>query len=209
MQCIMNCVGAMLNEGDEDSAQHALGSLIEVAEDHPTILRKSLSEVVNAMLMIAEATNLEDDTRRLAAEFLVSLTEAHEKAPGMMRKLNAQTNFVHKFFNLMMQFLLDIEDEAEWYRSESDDDDAGSEKYQAAQECLDRIAINLGGKATLEAGSGIIQSYIADVDWAKRNAALVAISQIAEGCSKLMLKNLANPCSRPRARLRCWLRCPA
>ena len=197
MQAIVNTIGSMLNEGDEESAQEAMGSLIEIAEDHPTMLRRSLGDVVNAMLMIAEASNLDDDTRRLAAEFLVTLTEAHDKAPGMMRKLNSQTNFVRKFFALMMDFLLDIEDEAEWYTSESDADDSVSDKYQAAQECLDRIAINLGGKATLEAGSGLIQSYIADADWAKRNAALVAISQIAEGCSKLMLKNLPNvatPC---------------
>lgn len=40
---------------------------------------------------IARAEQLEDATRQLAAEFLTTLCEAREKAPGMMRKL---PNFV-------------------------------------------------------------------------------------------------------------------
>ena len=195
---IVNTIGAMLQAGEEEDAQSALRSLIEIAEDHPTLLRKTLVETVNGMLQVVEATNLEDDTRRLGAEFLVSLTEAHDKAPGMMRKLNKQTNFVQKFIASMMDFLLDIDDESEWYSNEADEgDEPESEKYRTAQECLDRIALNLGGKSTLEASSGIIQSYMGDADWAKRHAALVAIAQIAEGCSKIMSKNLpsvATPC---------------
>ncbi len=56
---------------------------------------------------IAEAANLEDDgVRQLAAEFLVTLCEAREKAPGMMRKLPA---FVERLFRCLVAFLLDIE----------------------------------------------------------------------------------------------------
>ncbi len=55
---------------------------------------------------MAEAEELEDSTRQLAAEFLVTLAEAREKAPGMLRKLPAQ---VARLFQCLVTFLLDIE----------------------------------------------------------------------------------------------------
>lgn len=58
------------------------------------------------MLQIATAENLEEATRQLAAEFLVVLCEAREKAPGMMRKL---PTFSQSIFQIMLTFLLDIE----------------------------------------------------------------------------------------------------
>lgn len=55
---------------------------------------------------IAEAERLEESTRQLAAEFLVTLCEAREKAPGMMRKL---PQFVGRLFQCLLNFLLNIE----------------------------------------------------------------------------------------------------
>ena len=80
-------VGAALNAADELAAQTAVELLIEVADEHPRFLRRRLPEVADAMLQIAGTESLDEGTRRLAAEFLVTLCEAREKAPGMMRKL--------------------------------------------------------------------------------------------------------------------------
>jgi hypothetical protein len=103
---MLGLLGACLNEGDEASAQEGLELFIEVAEAHPRFLRKQLVEVVQAVLQVARADQLEDSTRQLAAEFLVTLCEAREKAPGMMRKL---PNFVPSLFETMLLFLLDVE----------------------------------------------------------------------------------------------------
>lgn len=78
----------------------------QVAESDPRFLRKHLVEVVQAMLTVANAAELEDATRSLAAEFLVTLCEARDKAPGMMRKL---PTFAEKLFGVLMNFLLDVE----------------------------------------------------------------------------------------------------
>lgn len=58
------------------------------------------------LLQIAEAESLEESTRQLATEFLVTLCEAREKAPGMMRKL---PQIIGRLFQCLMSFLLDIE----------------------------------------------------------------------------------------------------
>lgn len=55
---------------------------------------------------VAAANPLEESTRQLAAECLVTLCEAREKAPGMMRKLN---EFPQQLFHVLISFLLDIE----------------------------------------------------------------------------------------------------
>ncbi len=59
-----------------------------------------------ACAQIVEAPALEDATRQLAAELLVTLCEAREKAPGMMRKL---PQFIGRLFQSLLSFLLDIE----------------------------------------------------------------------------------------------------
>ncbi len=66
---------------------------------------------------MALAEQLESDTRRLAMEFLVTMCEAREKAPGMMRKL---PQFADKVYEALMLFLLDMEDEELWHSAEDE-----------------------------------------------------------------------------------------
>ncbi|XLT57291.1 hypothetical protein HN873_049895, partial [Arachis hypogaea] len=81
-----------------------------------------LVDVVGAMLQIAEAESLEEGTRHLAIEFVITLAEARERAPGMMRKL---PQFISRMFAILMKMLLDIEDDPAWHSVETEDEDAG------------------------------------------------------------------------------------
>nr|CAD1840413.1 unnamed protein product [Ananas comosus var. bracteatus] len=141
------------------------------------------------MLQVAEAEDrLEEGTRHLAVEFVVTLAEARERAPGMMRKF---PQFVGRLFAVLMKMLLDIEDEPAWHSAEVEEEDAGeSGNYGVAQECLDRLAIALGGNAIMPIASDLLPAYLAAPEWQKHHAALITLSQIAEGCAKVMLKNL-------------------
>lgn len=182
---LLNVVGAALNSGDEVAAQEAVEQLIEVAEEEPRFLRRQLPDVVNAMLQIAETDSLDEGTRRLAAEFLVTLCEAREKAPGMMRKL---PNFVERLFACCLKFLLDIEDVPEWHSAEDEknENEGEGELFEFGQECLDRVALALGGKTLVPVAGAALPALMADADWTKRHAALICLAQIAEGCVKVM-----------------------
>lgn len=79
---------------------------LQIAEVHPKFVRGALAQVLDTMMTIAEADSLEESTRKLAAEFVVTLCEAREQAPGMMRKL-PQLN--HRLFMCLMNYLLDME----------------------------------------------------------------------------------------------------
>ncbi|KAH7372426.1 hypothetical protein KP509_17G003600 [Ceratopteris richardii] len=188
LPAMMQTVTQAIEMHEESTAQDALEMLIEIAGTEPRFLRKQLVEVVGSILQIAEAEGLEESTQHLAVEFLVSLTEARERAPGMMRKL---PHFTGRLFAILMKMLTDIEDDPAWHSAEAECEDAGeTSNYEMAQECLDRLAISMGGSSVLPAASELLPVYLADPDWRRRHAALIALAQIAEGCAKIMSKSL-------------------
>jgi hypothetical protein len=103
----------------------------------------------------------------------------------MMRKL---PQFIGRLFVILMKMLLDIEDDPQWHFAESEEEDAGeTADYEVGQECLDRLAISLGGNTVLPVAFQLLPSFVNDSDWKKRHAALIALAQIAEGCSKVLV----------------------
>lgn len=188
LPAMMRTLTEALNSSQEATAQEALELLIELAGTEPRFLRRQLVDVVGSMLQIAEAEQLEEGTRHLAVEFVITLAEARERAPGMMRKL---PQFISRLFGILMKMLLDIEDDPAWHTAQTEDEDAGeTSNYSVAQECLDRLAIALGGNTIVPVASELLPAYLAAPEWQKHHAALIALAQIAEGCSKVMVKNL-------------------
>ena len=180
---MMRTLTEALNSGQEATAQEALELLIELAGTEPRFLRRQLVDVVGSMLQIAEAESLEEGTRHLAVEFVITLAEARERAPGMMRKL---PQFISRLFAILMKMLLDIEDDPAWHSADTEDEDAGeSSNYSVGQECLDRLAISLGGNTIVPVASELLPAYLVAPEWQKHHAALIALAQIAEGCSKV------------------------
>ncbi|KAF5725527.1 importin-5-like [Tripterygium wilfordii] len=188
LPAMMTTLTEALNNGNEATAQEALELLIELAGTEPRFLRRQLGDVVGSMLQVAEAESLEEGTRHLAVEFVITLAEARERAPGMMRKL---PQFISRLFAILMKMLLDIENDPAWHTAETEDEDAGeTSNYSVGQECLDRLAISLGGNTIVPVASEQLPAYLAAPEWQKHHAALIALAQIAEGCSKVMVKNL-------------------
>ncbi|KAG6436492.1 hypothetical protein SASPL_101393 [Salvia splendens] len=188
LPAMMRTLTESLNSGQEATAQEALELLIELAGTEPRFLRRQIMDVVGAMLQIAEAESLEEGTRHLAIEFVITLAEARERAPGMMRKL---PQFISRLFANLMKMLLDVEDDPAWHSAEVKDEDAGeTSNYSVGQECLDRLSIALGGNTIVPVASAQFQTCFSAPEWQKHHAALIALAQIAEGCSKVMVKDL-------------------
>ena len=57
-------------------------------------------------MQIAANQDMEPSNRQLAVEFLVTLCEARDKAPGMMRRI---PQFADHLFETLLNFLIDIE----------------------------------------------------------------------------------------------------
>jgi len=178
-----------LNAQDEEAARTAIEEFISVAEEAPKFFRKHLDPMTQMSIQIVTATNLEDETRFLAVELLVTLAE---QAPAMMRK---QTTFLQNIVPLALQLMLVVEevDMAEW-NSTADDDDNDTElsSLDVGKDCLDRLALSLGGKTvfTLAFRPDLVPAFLDHPDWKYRHAALSCISQVAEGCAKQMKEHL-------------------
>lgn len=182
---MMSTLTEALNSGQEATAQEALELLIELAGTEPRFLRRQIVDVVGSMLQIAEAKSLEEGTRHLAIEFVITLAEARERAPGMMRKL---PQFISRLFANLMEMLLDVEDDPAWHSAEAKDEDAGeTSNYGVGQECLDRLSMALGGNTIVPVASEQFAAYVSAPEWQKHHAALIALAQIAEGCSKVYI----------------------
>ncbi|GMH40252.1 hypothetical protein BSKO_08156 [Bryopsis sp. KO-2023] len=211
---MLGCLGHFLNIGAVDAAHDALENMIEVADMIPKFLRKQLPEIVNAMVQLAASESLEEGARSLAAEFLITVCERREQIPQLLKRL---PNFIQNLFEVLMPFLLDIEDVIEWHQAaELEDEDSGhGELYEFGQECLDRVAMSFRGKVVVPVAGVMLNAWIQDQDWKKRHATLICLAQIAEGCAKVMLKEidaLTEMCLRgltdPVAKVR-WAACQA
>ncbi|XP_075499694.1 uncharacterized protein LOC142538217 [Primulina tabacum] len=185
---MMRTLTEALNSGQEATAQEALELLIELAGAEPRFLRRQIVDVVGSMLQVAEANSLEEGTRHLAIEFVITLAEARDRAPGLMRKM---PQFINRLFAILMKMLLEVEDDPAWHSAEVKDEDAGETgDYSVGQECLDRLSLALGGNTIVPVVSDQLPEYLSAPEWQKQHAALIALAQIAEGCSKVMIKNL-------------------
>jgi len=203
-----------LNAKDIDSCETILESLIDVAEDEPRFLKKSLREVLDPMMKIALSESVDNSIRMLAAELLLSIAE--QKDHGLRNIFKAMSNFTECLFEVFMVFLLDIEDVPEWHSAEEEDEEVGNgDLFEVGMESLDRLALAFGGKTLVPIAGATLNGCVSDASWKKRHAAFICLSQIAEGCDKIMLQEvdaLTNMCinglndTSPKVR---WSACQA
>ncbi|XP_057529235.1 uncharacterized protein LOC130807875 isoform X3 [Amaranthus tricolor] len=190
LPAMMNILPDALNASQESTAREAIIVLIELAKSNPRLLITiQIGKLVDFMLQMARAEQLDEGTRHLAIEFVITIAEASDQAPGMMKKL---LEYVSVLFEILMKMLLDIEDDPAWYSAQVENEDAGeTSNYIAGLEYLDRLSIAFGGNSIIPVASKFFPVYLAAPEWQKHHAALLAVAQIARGCSKVMIKCLA------------------
>lgn len=180
---MLGCVSAALNASQEEEARSAIELFVDMAEVDPTFLKPNLQIIVPAMQTISTASNLEDATRHLGLEFLVTLAESK---PGMIRRI---PKYVETLVPILLNMMLDMEDDPDWYTGK-DDDDVDITNADVGEESLDRLSIAAGGQVIVPVLFGILPSFFNHADWKYRHTALMAISIIGEGCQKQLEGNI-------------------
>ncbi|XP_057421622.1 uncharacterized protein LOC130715529 isoform X2 [Lotus japonicus] len=178
---MMSTFTDVLVSGHEAAVQDSLKLFIELAENWPRLLEKQVTNMVESMLEVAEDESLEEGTCHLALEFVMTLSETGERAPEVMRKM---LQFVQRLLLVAMKLLLDIGGDLVEAEAE------GTNNYEYGQECLYRLSVYFGGSAIVPIVSELLPTYLAASEWKKRHAALIALAQIADGCSDEMIKNM-------------------
>src|SRR6185295_5240998 len=85
---------------------------------------------------------------------------------------------------------IDDDDAEEWNASEDLDIDESDMNHVAGEQCMDRLANKLGGKALLPPTFSWLPRMMQSMAWRDRHAALMAISAISEGCRDQMIGEL-------------------
>jgi HEAT repeat protein len=186
---MLQAIAQALTSGEEESCRSALEVFVEIAESQPKFLKRHLHEAVNGMVAIASNTSLEDATRHLALEFLLTVAENMTSAAKKLDRFCETT--VPVALSMMLEIDMNTAEElAEWEEREEDDEDEEITNYDVGEEAIDRLAIALGGKLMVPVLFEKIQQLIKSPDWKHRHAALMSISQSGEGCEMAMKANL-------------------
>uniref|UniRef100_A0A7S3C1U5 TOG domain-containing protein n=1 Tax=Haptolina ericina TaxID=156174 RepID=A0A7S3C1U5_9EUKA len=184
---MLSAIGDSLSANAEAECRDALEVFVEIAESQPKFLKKHIQACVGGMLQIAENGNLEEATRQLALEFVLTTAEnnpAIKKLDGFCKQ------GVKVALGMMLEIECDTPEElAEWENEEEDEEDTEITNYDVGEEALDRLSIAMGGKTMVPVLFEHITEFFKG-NWKQRHAALMAISQSGEGCEKQMAKNL-------------------
>jgi hypothetical protein len=164
----------------EQDAVDGLTSIIELATSYPKMFKPILANTIQFMLMQMKNEGLEDGTRQICLELLITLCEG---APGLMRK---HESFAPSLIPIVLDWMADLDDDSAWYQGETIEDDDESSNETAGEQAMDRLAIYLGGKIVLPITFNLIPTMLASPEWQRRHAALRCISAIGEGCHSIM-----------------------
>eukprot|EP00756_Hemistasia_phaeocysticola_P014872 Hpha_TRINITY_DN15365_c3_g3::TRINITY_DN15365_c3_g3_i1::g.89947::m.89947/K20222/IPO5, KPNB3, RANBP5; importin-5 len=187
---LMKTLERSLTEGKPDDAQEILTALTAIAENSSDFYVKSgcLNNVFAAMMSVSTSEGLADEVRHVAVEFMVSFAESDS------REVKKVPGFVDRIVPFLMNWMLtpaDIND-VEWGNTIDEDEEISN--YDVGLEGLDRLAVAIGGKAfSTPLNKEILQYFAAGKnDWRYRHAAILALSQTAEGCRKQFSRQLAS-----------------
>ncbi|CCG80667.1 Importin subunit beta-3 [Taphrina deformans PYCC 5710] len=184
---LMNVLPPLLQAEDSDSLTYALNALSELVESFPKMFKIMFADLVNFCIAAVRTKSMDNAARQASLEVLVLFAE---HAPGMCRNdKNFANDIVLECLSLMTD-LGDDEDIAEWLSTDDLDSDESDANHVAGEQALDRLSRKLGGKTILSPCFQWLPKLMSSTKWQERHAALMALSSIAEGCEKIMRKEL-------------------
>ena len=174
-QPMLKVIKTICDSGDEDEVRDCLEALIAVIEEEALFFKPLLGDLVQLCFQIANTTDLEDGTRQLAFELLISLAEKKAK---LCLKVS---NFVQMAVRTCMQFMLEMDDSdvPAWTARFSDSDGDEATNYDIGEENVDRFARAFGGEAVLPTVFSVVGEFIRQT-WQHKVAAVMTLSQCAE-----------------------------
>ncbi|CAN4114708.1 unnamed protein product [Withania somnifera] len=161
--------------GDEEELVCSLlEDLIVLAGVETAFFEAQIGVTFESMVRLAENLGLEEKTRQLAIEFVVTVAADRENGCGMMQMVPKEV--FTRLLCLLIVMLVHIEDDPSWENATSDDKNEGE------------LSINcIRGDVIVPSCPASCFNFLHDQAWRIRHAAVTAIGLISEGCSKALL----------------------
>ncbi|PRT53656.1 Importin subunit beta-3 [Wickerhamiella sorbophila] len=161
-----------------------LESLIELVQLAPKMFIPVFKEVIEFSLAVAADKEMDQSTRLSAFEFVVSFAD---EAPNMCK---AEPTYIEKLILQCLSMLVEVgedDDDASEWNNEDDPQADEEDVHLAAKSSLDRMALKIGGEAMVPPLFYWLPKMLNSPEWRQRHGALMAISNVAEGCREVMI----------------------
>ncbi|KAG0075833.1 hypothetical protein BGZ90_009451, partial [Linnemannia elongata] len=155
MMPMMESLAAFKKAKYEVALVEAASALIELAERAPRLFRHIVS-TIPMLIEMAEEKTLEDQTRQVMLELMITLAEC---SPSWFKRV---PDFVTRIVPVSLEMMTELEDEADWYMADDQDEEDTHTNAMLANE----------------------------QEWKCRHAGLMAISAMGEGCGRVMESEL-------------------
>ena len=164
-----------------------LNALVDVSDGQIDFITPYLNELLAKALYIANVAGENTGAMTYAVEFMLIVCE------NLPKKVRCIKEFVQAFFELAMKLTAQVEEDPEWGNrgiDKAEDDDTND--HDIGLETLDRMAVALKGKCLAPLAQKVIVENANNADWRIRQAALLCVGQVAEGCKVAFKRNLEN-----------------
>jgi importin-5 len=163
----------------EDNLATVLQSFHALASVHPIVFLPHIETLLPFLLRVSlpanpEETASSDSPAQPAFELLLTLVD---NKPAFFRKYTTASGegFVHAAAQVAIQLVAAIENPEDWGQEDGDETEEDGEWSVWGEECLDRIACALGGKAVLPPVWPMVESLLQGENrgWKERYAGLL------------------------------------
>lgn len=187
---ILNILSQLQSQKKDDELTRAFESIIELAEMAPKMFKPVLPTILEFCVTIASDKDMENTARLSALELLSTLAD---EAPNMCK---SEPTFAQKVVHLCIQLMTEVgeddDDASEWNKEDDiNQSEENDEVYSSSKHSLDRLALKLGGEAIIPVLSELMPQLISSGDWRYRHAALMALSNVAEGCADILVDQIS------------------
>ncbi|KAH3667090.1 hypothetical protein WICMUC_005437, partial [Wickerhamomyces mucosus] len=186
---LMNSLPILLQNGKDSALASLLESLIDLVDIAPKLFKDMFQTIIQFCAAVSKNKELDSSARLSALELLTAFSES---SPNMCKQQPEYTQeIVVITLSLMTEVCVDDDDAAEWNNADnSEEDDEEEVEYDSARQSLDRVALKLGGESLAAPLFQLIPPMLASNNWRERQAALMAISSAAEGCSDVLISEI-------------------
>lgn len=182
---MVNGYAASCRAGDSDEAMLQSTHIRNIIEESDyTYFQDVYPPLLEAMYNCASNNSLDSDARHMAIGCIMSLG-------GKCKAVKNNSAFVKKVFDLLFQYMLHPEMDADWEATyEKEEDEEKTTDFDAGAQGCDRLAHIIKGKAMEQLAAPCIMQNVSSDNWKARAAALTLLTYVFEGAAKSFVAHL-------------------
>ncbi|KAG5417633.1 PSE1 [Candida metapsilosis] len=185
---LLNSLPRFLQNGQDDALASVLEKLIDLVELAPKMFKDMFPTIIDFCAMVSKNNDLGSSTRMASLELLTTFAEV---SPAMCKRTPTYTEqIVLITLSMLTEVCIGDDDAAEWNNNDDTEEDDEEPEYDAARQSLDRVSLRLNGQSMAGPLFQYLPAMTQSQDWRERQAALMALSSAAEGCSDVLMNEI-------------------